>query len=153
MLARAAMYDHEVTGELRGNQEFEAGAATRNIDDLAIDGRRLRIENELAGLRDETARPDTRVSAVLYFASFNHDIANKPSYRRSVKAGLMVSGPEGGERIKRKNRHPGVLARQSRVYPRSADLREPRRATARTFHPFIHPSFEARSLTLVRSSG
>ena len=114
MLARAAMYDHEVTGELRGNQEFEAGAATRNIDDLAIDGRRLRIENELAGLRDETARPDTRVSAVLYFASFNHDIANKPSYRRSVKAGLMVSGPEGGERIKRKNRHPGVLARASK---------------------------------------
>ena len=99
MLARAAMYDHEAMGELRGNQEFEAGAATRNIDDLAIDGRRLRIENELAGLRDETARPDTRVTAVLYFASFNHDIANKPPYRRLVKAGLMVSAGRRARRI------------------------------------------------------
>ena len=92
MLSRAAVHDHEAAGELRGNQEFETGAATRNIDDLAIDGGRLRVENELAGLRDETARPDTRVTAVLYFASFSHDIANKPSYRKPVKAGLTRHG-------------------------------------------------------------
>ena len=77
MLARAAVDDHEAPGQLHGNDEFKAGAATREIDDLAIDGGCLRVENELTGLRDETARPDTRISAVLYVAVFCHGAASQ----------------------------------------------------------------------------
>src|SRR5712691_6465397 len=93
MLARPAVDDHEAPRQRGGSEKLEAGAATRQIHDLAIDGGRLRVEDQLAGLRDRTARPDTRISAIFDFAIFDHGITREPPYRMAVKAGLMVRGP------------------------------------------------------------
>src|SRR5436190_17919855 len=83
IFARAAMNDHETPGKLGGLDEFEAGAAAGNIDDLATDAGRPRIKDQEGSLGDPPARPDAQTPAILYFAMFHHGAASKALLSRA----------------------------------------------------------------------
>src|SRR5712691_12747025 len=99
VLARPAVDDHEAPGQPGGSEKFEAGAAAREIHDLAIDGGHLRVEDELAGLRDQAARPDARISAIFDFAIFDHGSTRNPYNRTLVMAGLMGLGADAAPQL------------------------------------------------------
>ena len=65
VLSRRAMQQHEAGREPVGIRQIETGAACRQIDDRAADGRAVGSDDDGPGLRYQAGGPDTGVPAAI----------------------------------------------------------------------------------------